>query len=79
MVYWFWPWSNDWKVRTLHSPVMAVLSLSNAFNPHLLLTTQVYKWIPDRMQNVIVLVVGFSMCSPVKWLPGWNVPKGVEN
>ena len=42
----------------------------------LLLSTQVYKWVPGRMQTLFVAWCG--MCAPLKCAPGQNAPHRVE-
>ncbi|KAH3895009.1 hypothetical protein DPMN_019169 [Dreissena polymorpha] len=51
-------WRMDGEVPGSNPALTAVISLSKKFVPHLLLSTQVYKWVP------------VSEIANVPWLPG---------
>ena len=45
---------NQRVVGSIHIDAWHFLSFSKTLNPHLLLSTQVYKWVPGRMRTIIV-------------------------
>ncbi|KAH3877177.1 hypothetical protein DPMN_001036 [Dreissena polymorpha] len=51
-------WRRDREVPGSNPALTAVISLSKKFVPHLLLSTQVYKWVPVRE---------ISQCAVAAW------------
>ena len=68
-----WLWIKGLQVRILSMPGSFVLQQDTLST--LLLSTQVYKWVPGRMRMLFVAWCG--MCVPLSGA-GQNAPQGVE-
>ena len=65
------------KARGQIPPLSWTFVLQQDISSTLLLLTQVYKWVPGRMQTLYVAWSG--MCAPYEDLaPAQNTPQGVE-
>ncbi|KAH3847390.1 hypothetical protein DPMN_089711 [Dreissena polymorpha] len=55
-------WRRDREVPGSNPALTAVISLSKKFVPHLLLSTQVYKWVPVREISQCAVAAWCAIC-----------------
>ena len=65
-----WLWIRGLRVRFMSMPGTFVLQQDTLCT--LLLSTQVYKWVPGRIRTLFVAWCG--MCVPLKWRLAWMLP-----
>ena len=62
-------WRRDREVPGSNPALTTGISLSKKFIPHLLLSTQVYKWVPVRDKSQCSVAANCAECKRTTYIP----------